>query len=422
MSQTFTKTKSQGHHHRFFGKPDLNTVLWMDGHPAHAWANFPDLFVHFRATSQVYSPTSQMEVWDHSTPEGQTLLQETIMEDTQGFTVHQYCQHQNVARHRTEKSIFTAADSVLFSAVQYWGWFTWVWCKFNESIKLLNGAGALCICRYDHNAAGQTTAFWPKPRSQTSGILTWFGKIRDFIFWPVLIIYGGQSELAEGLAGIIRVWVIVKLRVWVCSHGPQILQFILQCLEQGLQRLLGETQRLQIDLPTEVLPLLTDFPPVFPYIHLSRDCFPSPLIQAGTPPPPCRRHNMSDSFMPVAIKGHQELYQPSQGVSAWPQLWTESFFSPETEAAPGLRGRRQAAPAPAWYTPCMALSSPSLWTAGTKPGCFHSRPSAGSFPKNHPPLLLPIMENQSSQQHWSGCFSVLGSEQWSEQLLKRGIF
>lgn len=168
-----------------------------------------------------------MEVWDHSSPEGQTLLQETIMEHTQRFTAHPFCQHQNAARHRTEKSIFTATRSALFSAVQYWGWFTWVWCKFNASIKLLNGAGALCICRYDHNAARQTTAFWPKPRSQTSRILTWFGKSRDFIWWPVLIIYGGgQFELAEGLVGIIQVQVILKIREWVCSHGPQTPQFV----------------------------------------------------------------------------------------------------------------------------------------------------------------------------------------------------
>lgn len=125
-------------------------------------------------------------------------------------------------------------------------------------------------------------------------------------------------------------------------------------------------------------------------------------------------------FHANCYQSHQELYQPSQGVSAWPQFWTEQFFSPETQAA-GLWGRRQAAPAPAWYTPCMALSSPSFWTAGTKPSCFHSWPSAGSFPKNQPPFLLLIMESQSSQQHWSGCFSVLGSEQRSEQFLKTGI-
>lgn len=191
------------------------------------------------------------------------------------------------------------------------------------SIKLLNGARALCVCRYDHNAARQTTAFWPKPRSQTNRILTWFGKSRDFICWPVLIIYGGQFELAEGLAGIIQVWIVLKLREWVCSHGPQILQFISLCLEHRLQRLLDETQRSQIYLLTEMLPLLTDVPPILPYLYLSRDCVPSSLIEAGTPPPPRQRHNMSDSFMPIAIKGHQELYQPSQGVSAWPQLWAE---------------------------------------------------------------------------------------------------
>lgn len=331
-----------------------------------------------------------MEVWDHSTPEGQTLLQETIMEDTQGFTVHQYCQHQNVARHRTEKSIFTAADSVLFSAVQYWGWFTWVWCKFNESIKLLNGAGALCICRYDHNAAGQTTAFWPKPRSQTSRILTWFGKIRDFIFWPVLIIYGGQSELAEGLAGIIRVWVIVKLRVWVCSHGPQILQFILQCLEQGLQRLLGETQRLQIDLPTEVLPLLTDFPPVFPYIHLSRDCFPSPLIQAGTPPPPCRRHNMSDSFMPVAIKGHQELYQPSQGVSLPDHSSGQNSFSllKQKQHQDSVEGDRLHQPQPDTL-PVWLWAPPPSERLAQSPAVSTVGPVLEAFPRITPPSFSP---------------------------------
>lgn len=229
------------------------------------------------------------------------------MEDIQGFAAHLYCQHQNVAKHKTEKSIFTAAGSTLFSAVQYWGWFTWVWYKFNVSIKLLNGAEALCICRYDHTTAGQTTAFWPKPRSQTRRILTWFGKSRVFICWPVLIIYGGQFELAKGLVGIIQVPVILKFRQWVCSHGPQILQFILQCLEHGLQRLLGETQRLQIYLPTEVLPLLTDVPPILPYLYLSRYCFSSPLIQVGTPR---RRHYMSDSFMPIVIKAIRSCTNP----------------------------------------------------------------------------------------------------------------
>lgn len=217
-----------------------------------------------------------MEVWDHSSPEGQTLLQETIMEHTQRFTAYLFCQHQNAARHRTEKSIFTVAGSALFSAVQYWGWFTWVWCKFNVSIKLLNGAGALCICRYDHNAARQTTAFWPKPRSQTSRILTWFGKSRDFIWWPVLIIYGGQLELAEGLVGIIEVQVILKLWEWVCSHGPQILQFISLCLEHGLQRLLGETEKSQIYLPTETLPLLINFPQYSLILTYPEIVFPPP--------------------------------------------------------------------------------------------------------------------------------------------------
>lgn len=107
--------------------------------------------------------------------------------------------------------------------------------RFNVPIKLSNGPGALCICRYDHNAAGQTICFWPKPRPQTSRILTRFGKGRGFIFWPALIIYGGQFELAEGLVGIIQVQVILKLREWVCSHGRQITQFILQRLERGLE-------------------------------------------------------------------------------------------------------------------------------------------------------------------------------------------
>lgn len=367
----------------------------MDSHPVRPWANFPDLFGQqfieqdFRATTQISSPTSQMEVWDQSSAECLTLLQEAIVEDIQGFTAHLYCQHQNVARHRTDKSIFTAAGSALFSAVQYWAWFTWVWCKFNVSIKLLNGTEALCTCRYDHKAAGQTTAFWPKPRSQRSRILTWFGKSRGFICWPILIIYGGQFELAEGLVGIIQVQVILKLREWVCSHGPQIPQFILQCLEQGLHRLLGEIQRSKIYLPTEAPPLLTDFSQyslIFTYPEIM---LPLPLNTSRNSSSFKPGDDMSDSFMPIAIRGHQELYQPSQRVSAQPQLWTEQFFSPETEAAPGRCGRRQAAPAPAWYTPCTALSSPSLRMAGTKPGCFHSWPSAGTFPRIIPPSFYP---------------------------------
>lgn len=80
--------------------------------------------------------------------------------------------------------------------------------------------------------------------------------------------------MAEGLVGIIQVQVILKLREWVCSHGPQIPQFILQCLEQGLHRLLGEIQRSQIYLPIEAPPLLTDFSPILPYLYLSKLFFP----------------------------------------------------------------------------------------------------------------------------------------------------
>lgn len=61
----------------------------------------------FRATAQFSSPASHMASQDLSIQEDQTVLQETITEDTQGFTACPYCHHQSAASARTEKNIFT---------------------------------------------------------------------------------------------------------------------------------------------------------------------------------------------------------------------------------------------------------------------------------------------------------------------------
>lgn len=65
----------------------------MDSHPTCPWANFPDILGQqataqdFSITTQISSPTSHMGVQDPSTQEGQTILLETVTEDTQGLTV-----------------------------------------------------------------------------------------------------------------------------------------------------------------------------------------------------------------------------------------------------------------------------------------------------------------------------------------------
>lgn len=201
--------------------------------------------------------------------------------------------------------------------------------------------------------------------------------------------------MAEGLVGIIQVQVILKLREWVCSHGPQLLQFILQCLEQGLQRLLGETLKSQIYLPTAGLPLLADFPPNAPLSSLIKRLFPLPLNTS---------RNSSSSLDPTFF--HANCYQrPSRAVPTLSRslclttaLDRIVFFSSNSSSTRTLRK------ATGCTSPCLIHSlygselplPPKGWH---KARLFPQLAQSWKLSRESPLLLLPIIENQSSQQH-----------------------
>lgn len=162
------------------------------------------------------------------------------------------------------------------------------------------------------------------------------------------------------------------------------------------------------------------FPPNAPLSSLIKRLFPLPLNTS-------RNSSSSSSLDPTFF--HANCYQrPSRAVPTLSRslclttaLHRIVFFSSNSSSTRTLRK------ATGCTSPCLIHSlygselplPPKGWH---KARLFPHLAQSWKLSRESPLLLLPIIENQSSQQHWSGCFSVLGSEQRSEQLFKTGIF
>lgn len=96
-----------------------------------------------------------------------------------------------------------------------------------------------------------------------------------------------------------------------------------------------------------------------------------------------------------------------------------SLLAQEQQRA-AQEGDRLCQPLPDTLT--AAKSSPSLRRAGTKPSPFHSWPSAGSFPRNHPPFSPEgrARAPSSTKAGASVCWD-LHAQMNSSELLKTGF-